>query len=190
MADRADALVAAVEPVLTRLGLSLYDLELTGTGGARTLRVLVDRPDGSLDLAAITAATNDLSPLLDADPGVAGVLRGSYTLEVSSPGLERPLRTPAHFRGALGAVVSLKTAPTTGAARRVRGVVVGADDDAVELDVDGAIETFAYRDVTQARTVFEWGATKPQTPKPQTPKPQTPRTKKQTMKKQRMQRVP
>lgn len=196
MVDRPDAIAAAVKPALDALGLSLYDVELTGAGGARTLRVLVDRPDGSsLDLAAITAATNAISPLLDTDARAARTLHGSYLLEVSSPGLERPLRTPAHFRGALGAIVSLKTTPKTsaktapktapesgaGEARRVRGVVVSVDDDGVELDVDGERETFAYADVTQARTVFEWGAKKPQTTK-------TSKSKKQKQAK-KMQRV-
>ena len=188
MVDRPDAIAAAVEPALDALGLSLYDVELTGAGGARTLRVLVDRPDGtSLDLAAITAATNAISPLLDTDARAARTLHGSYTLEVSSPGLERPLRTPAHFRGALGAVVSLKTGPTTapttgaGEPRRVRGVVVSVDDGGVELEVEGERETFAYADVTQARTVFEWGAKKPQTTK-------TSKSKKQKQAK-KMQRV-
>jgi ribosome maturation factor RimP len=168
MVDRPDAIAAAVEPALANLGLSLYDVELAGSGGARTLRVLVDRSDGSsLDLAAITAATNAVSPLLDSDPGAARALHGSYTLEVSSPGLERPLRTPVHFRGAVGTVVSLKTGPTSaptpgsGEPRRVRGVVTSVDDHGVELEIDGERETFAYADITQARTVFEWGAKKP-----------------------------
>jgi len=193
MAERTDALAAVLQPVLTGLGLSLYDLELVGRGGARTLRVLVDRPDGApLDLAAITAATNAISPLLDTDLGAARSLHGSYTLEVSSPGLERPLRTPAHFRGALGGVISIKTAPTAGggAPRRVRGVVVDVDDDQVELEVDGARETFAYADVTQARTVFEWG-TKPRAAKSKKQaKKQTKKMKMHQKMHQKMQRVP
>src|SRR5690348_7309227 len=94
------AVALAVAPVLADLGLELFDVELTGSGRARTLRVFVDRPgavDGAgsgVDLDAITAATEALSPVLDADTRVAGVLSGPYTLEVSSPGLERPLRTP------------------------------------------------------------------------------------------------
>jgi ribosome maturation factor RimP len=186
MVDRPDAIAAAVEPALASLGLALYDVELTGDGGARTLRVLVARPDGAaLDLAAITAATNAVSPLLDSDPAAARALHGSYTLEVSSPGLERPLRTSAHFQGALGAIVSLKTGPNAdgGEPRRVRGVVVSVGDDGVELEVDGERETFAYTDVTQARTVFEWGAKKPRSPSKATKK------SKQQKQAKKMQRV-
>jgi ribosome maturation factor RimP len=153
-----DALSSVIAPVLVPLGLHLYDVELAGASGrARTLRVLVERADGEpVDLDVITSATEVLSPVLDSDPGADRILRGAYTLEVSSPGLERPLRTPAQFQGAHGETVSLKLGARQDV-RRVRGVVVGADDHAVELEVDGERESFAYTDVTQARTVFEWG---------------------------------
>ena len=75
---------------------------------------------------------------------------------MSSPGLERPLRRPEHFRRAVGSTISVKTP-----GRRVRGVVVGADDDSFTLALDdGTQERISYTDVAQARTVFEWGTTK------------------------------
>ena len=159
------AVALAVAPVLAEIGLELFDVELTGSGRARTLRVFVDRPDHSggegagsgVDLDAITAATEALSPVLDADTRVAGVLSGPYTLEVSSPGLERPLRTPAHFRGAAGSVVSIKHRTADGSPARRRATLVSADDAGVTVDVDGATEHLAYDDILQARTVFEWG---------------------------------
>jgi ribosome maturation factor RimP len=178
MTDRSDALVAAVEPVLADLGLDLYDLELAGRGPTQTLRVMIDRRGGGsadhrstesspatatkgggsgIDLDAITAATEAISPVLDNDPAVASLLRASYTLEVTSPGLERPLRTPAHFRRALGATVSVKTGVGSEASRR-RGVLTAADDAGFDLELDDAThEHVAYDDVIQARTVFEWG---------------------------------
>ncbi len=177
MTDRSDALASAVEPVLAKLGLDLYDLEIAGRGPTQTLRVMIDRAGGGsadrrstepsatatngvgegIDLDAITAATQAISPVLDNDPVIAALLRDSYTLEVTSPGLERPLRTPAHFRGALGATVSVKTGFGPDASRR-RGVLATADDTGFELDVDdGSHERVEYGDVIQARTVFEWG---------------------------------
>ena len=97
------AIADAVSPVVAALGLDLYDIEVTGSGRARIVRVMIDRPageDGSdragIDLEAIAAATEAVSPILD-QPPVDRILSGSYSLEVSSPGLERPLRTPAHF---------------------------------------------------------------------------------------------
>ena len=153
----------AVAPVVAELGLSLYDVELTGSGRARILRVMIDRPTG-IDLEAIAAATEAVSPVLD-QPPVDALLKGSYSLEVSSPGLERPLRTPAHFARAVGETISVKANAPSAAAdeartarSRVRGVVQSAGDDSFTLLADdGTEQTISYAEVVQARTVFEWG---------------------------------
>ncbi len=107
MAD-VETIAAAVEPVVAALGLELYDVEATGPARSRTVRVTVDR-EGGVDLDAVAAVSQALSPVLDADPAVQRSCPGSYTLEVTSPGLERRLRTPTHFRHALGSTVSVKT---------------------------------------------------------------------------------
>jgi ribosome maturation factor RimP len=152
-----DAIVRSVEPAVAALGLELYDVELTGSGRARVVRVLVDR-EGGVDLDAVAAATEAVSPLLDAPP-LDSVIAGPYALEVSSPGLERPLRTPAHFVRARGETISVKTrAGGDRPARRVRGVVGEAGSSGFDLTLDdGSTEHLEYADVAQARTVFEWG---------------------------------
>src|SRR6185312_1356964 len=131
------------------------------------LRVLVDRP-GGIDLDGIAAATESISPALDRPP-LDSLIPGPYALEVSSPGLERPLRTRAHFGDAVGETVSVKTrAGDAGPARRVRGVLSGAGESGFDLTLDdGGTEHLDYDDVAQARTVFEWG-----------PQPKRGRTKK------------
>lgn len=149
----------AVEPVLGALGLELFDLELVGAGKARTLRIAVDR-DGGVDLDAITAATQAVSAPLDA----CAELPEPYLLEVSSPGVERPLRRPEHFRRAIGSTVSVRHRPD-GAAVRVHGTLTAADDDACTVDIDGEPQRIAYDSITQARTVFEWGPTPRPTPR-------------------------
>jgi ribosome maturation factor RimP len=156
MGERMDVVQHAVAPVVESLGLELYDLEVLGAGRNRVIRVVIDR-DGGVDLDAITAATEAVSPVLDHDPKVDAVLRGSYTLEVTSPGLERTLREPRHFQRALGATVSVKTGQGSDATRR-RGVLASVDDSGFELEADGRRERIDYADVIQARTVFEWGA--------------------------------
>jgi len=156
MAQQSERLAAVLEPVVRDLGLELYDVEVGGSNRSRTLRVLVDR-DGGVDLDAITSATEALAPVLDGDAEVAKVLPGSYLLEVSSPGLERPLRTPAHFRRALGDTVSLKSRDAHGAITRRRAVLAAADDDGIEIDTDGAHERVAYDDIVASHTVFDWG---------------------------------
>jgi len=152
------AIADAVTPVLRARGLDLYDVEVNGSGGARVVRVLVttsSEQGGGLDLDAIASATEAISPVLDA-PELATELPGTYALEVSSPGLERPLRTPEHFRSALGEQVSVKRDGTA----RERGTITTVDDDGIEMErPDGTTLRVPYDEITQARTVFEWGAT-------------------------------
>jgi ribosome maturation factor RimP len=149
-----------VEPVITGLGLELVDIEHAGG----ILRVTVDRPGGpgttGLDLAIISQATKAVSRLLDEHDPVPG----RYTLEVSSPGLERRLRTPAHFSRAVGSDVTIKTKVDVEGERRFRGVLAAADDDGVTVRSpdDASEHTISYDQIEKARTVFEWGPT----PKP------------------------
>jgi ribosome maturation factor RimP len=150
------AIASAVEPVLGALGLELYDLDATGPARARTVRIVVDR-DGGVDLDAIAAASQALNPVLDHDPAVQAACPGPYTLEVTSPGLERRLRTPAHFQRALGSTISVKTT-ANGAGLRRRGVLTAADEDGIDVEFDTGQERLTYGDVAQARTVFEWGS--------------------------------
>ena len=147
-ADRVRELVA---PLVDAAGLDLYDLELAGG----TLRILVDR-EGGADIDAISTLTRAVSRALDEhDP-----ISGSYTLEVSTPGLERPLRTPSHFTRAIGTTVKVKTRPGVEGDRRVEGTVTAADDVAVTVrDAAGAERVVRYDDIERARTTFEWGPT-------------------------------
>ena len=148
------AITAAVEPVVAALGLELYDVEVACSGRSTVVRVLVDR-EGGVDIDTVGAAAERISPVLD-DAPLARVLSGPYALEVSSPGLERPLRRPDHFRRALGSRVSVKVP-----GRRVRGVLVDADDESFVIASDeGTSERISYADASQVRTVFEWGAEK------------------------------
>lgn len=136
-------------PLLEEHGLELYDLELTGG----VLRVLVDR-EGGADIGTISKFARALSNALDEhDP-----IDGNYTLECSTPGLERPLRTAAHFRRAVGDQVKVKTHAQVDGDRRVEGAVTAADDDAVTVTAaDGSERTLRYDEIERARTVFVWG---------------------------------
>jgi ribosome maturation factor RimP len=146
-----EAVRTAVEPAVGALGLDLYDLELIGGGASRTLRLTVTRP-GGIDLDSITAVTRAVSPIVDQ----AATISGSYLLEVSSPGIERALRRPDHYASALGEEISVKFHTDAGP-RRVRGVLREFDGDRCVVETDGGEETIPLADVTQARTVFEWG---------------------------------
>jgi ribosome maturation factor RimP len=146
-----EAVRTAVEPAVGALGLDIYDLELVGGGAARTLRLTVTRP-GGVDLESITAATQAVSPIVDQ----AATISGSFLLEVSSPGIERALRRPEHYTSALGEEISIKFHTSAGP-RRVRGVLREFDGERCVVETDDGPEAIPLADVTQARTVFEWG---------------------------------
>src|SRR5207237_2371348 len=141
-------------PLLEASDLELVDVEVR----AGLLRIAVDRP-GGVDLDAIGQVSQGISAALDREDPLPG---GRYVLEVSSPGLERPLRTPEHFRRFVGATVAVKVsaaAETGGGERRMQGRLAGADDQGVVLEVSGheAPLRLDYADIEAARTVFEWG---------------------------------
>ena len=159
MADQ-NAVRAAAEPVLSSLGLELVDVEIVGSGRARTLRITVDR-EGGIDLDTLAEANRPVVDALDA----VEALSGPYTLELSSPGLERPLRRPAEFRRFVGTTISVKSHDVVAGARRHRGLLAEVDDDGIALEVDGEHRRFSYDAIASARTVFEWGpAPKPTGP--------------------------
>ena len=156
-----DRVAAIVAPLADERGLDLYDVEQHQA----SLRVLVNR-EGGIDIDTLTELSRAVSRALDEVDPVAG----KYTLEVSSPGLERPLRRPDHFAGALGGRVTVKTAPGTEGDRRVTGVLAAADDEGITVRPDEGLEgeerRLGYDQILSARTLFDWGTTtKPTTKK-------------------------
>ena len=178
MADAiARRLTELLTPVVEGAGAFLEGIKTTRAGKYSTVRVLVDLPDGSgeLGLDALTEVSRAVSAALDeADP-----VKGRYTLEVSTPGAERELSTPRHFRRAVGHDVELTVEDTEGAEdtedtegaeeagntestegdgaeaglTRLTGTVVAADDDSVTLRIDGHERVVSLDDIRQARMV-------------------------------------
>jgi ribosome maturation factor RimP len=144
---------ALIRPVVEAAGLELFDVAYDRAGGRPVLRVTVDR-DGGLDLDAIATTSDAIARRLDRDD----FGEGRYELEVSSPGIEHPLRTPAHFARAIGATVKVKTASAIDDARVHTGTLRAADEDFVVIDVDGAERRIPVAGITSARTVADWAA--------------------------------
>jgi len=148
--DRVHALVA---PIAADLQLDVYDIERRGA----TMRITLDTPPGSeggITLDSLSLATRLISRELDHEDPIAG----HYTLEVTSPGLERQLRTPAHYQREVGKTISIRLRDTQAETRRIQGVLTTADDRTATLLLDdGTDRTVAFADVDKARTVFEWG---------------------------------
>jgi ribosome maturation factor RimP len=112
----------------------------------------------------LALATRLISRELDHEDPITG----HYTLEVTSPGLERPLRTPAHYQREVGKTVTVRLRDPQADPRRIQGVLTAADDRTATLMLDdGAERVVAIADVDKARTVFEWG------PKPKPGKKQS-----------------
>jgi ribosome maturation factor RimP len=145
---------ALVRPLIEGEGFELVDIALTRETGRSVLRVTVDRP-GGLDLDTVSELSLKVSRELDdVDFGT-----GPYALEVSSPGIERRLKDPAHFIRATGQMTKVKTVADlqTGPAVHT-GVLLKADDEGIVL-LDGAQERrVAYGDIASASTVADWDA--------------------------------
>ena len=145
-----------VAPIVDDLGLDLYDVERRSA----TIRVTIDTPPGSeggVDLDTLALATRLISREMDHEDPVPG----KYTLEVTSPGLERQLRTARHFQREVGKDVIVRLvgrAVSDAEERRIDGKLVAADDASVTIVLDSGDErTVAIADIDKARTVFNWG---------------------------------
>jgi ribosome maturation factor RimP len=153
MAPAQQALRAVIAPVVESMGYDLDDLSVAPAGRRRLVRVVIDADDGvTLDGAA--EVSRAVSSALDADGSAVG--GGSYVLEVTSRGVDRPLTLPRHWRRNIGRLVMVEpVADAAGAASTIRGRVSAADDDAATLDVDGEIITFAYPAIRRALVQVE-----------------------------------
>ena len=138
-------------PYLEAEGVELDDLAVLGRGAGRVLRVTVDSA-GGLDVDRIADLARGMSRLLDDTED----LDGPYTLEVSSPGLERTLKRPAQFRKAVGREVLVKTKTAIEGEQSHRGVLTDAGEGDVAVLVGDHSRTIPLAYVTQARTVFRW----------------------------------
>ena len=157
---------AGINSAVVGLGLSVLEVRFS----SGTLRVTLDA-DPTPDLEIITEASKLISELLDLDLAErVAELRQNYELEVSSPGLERPLFNAEHFRRFAGRLVEIKTRSTNGSKTRVQGVIRSSDGSGVELEIEGTPERrrFDFDTIESAKTVFVW---------PQEKKPKNSRSK-------------
>ena len=158
MSPVAATVYTLLAPVIATADAELVDVDWNGG----TLQVVIDHPDG-VDIDRLASVNRLVSPILDQHDPVPG----RYTLEVSSPGVERPLRRTDHYHRAVGETVIVKTIPGI-EPRRVKGPLLSVADgtltldvteiDGVDLDVSES-HTVAMADVASARTVFDWGPT-------------------------------
>jgi ribosome maturation factor RimP len=162
-------LISIVEPVCKAGGFELVDLRFVLEQGGWTLRVAVDTPldehidpdevpSDRVDLAACEGLSRELSAVLDVEDPIPQ----AFNLEVSSPGIDRPLRTAEHFRHFAGSEAKIQLyAPlslASGERRNFRGILQGFEDGCVAIECDGQVFRLPLDDIDHARLVPDWDA--------------------------------
>jgi ribosome maturation factor RimP len=147
MAERLRALIA---PVAAALGFRLVRVRFF-TGGRPRLQVMAERPDGGMSVEDCAALSQALSAALD----VEDPIRGEYTLEVSSPGIDRPLVTREDFSRFAGRVAKVELARAQDGRRRFRGTLRGTDGESVLIELeDGAVARLPFAAIADAKLVL------------------------------------
>lgn len=158
-----DKLEAIVRDIAAQESCVLYDIEFVGIGKGRTLRLYIDKDDGSVGLDDCANVSRRLNEILDAQEDL--VPGDAYNLEVSTPGLERRLTQPWHFQKVVGKKVYIKCTKAFGeagvedkkwkAGKTVEDVLASADDKGVRLLVDGVELNIPYAMIDKAKVIFE-----------------------------------
>lgn len=143
-----------IEPLIADLGLELVGIEFNSGAGGGLLRVYIDEPERGIGIEDCERASREISALLDVNDPIAG----RYTLEVSSPGLERPLFTLEHYRRFAGEQVKITVSLPLDGRRRFQGVLLGVEGDHINLDQDGKTVAIAHANVAKAHLVPDYAA--------------------------------
>jgi ribosome maturation factor RimP len=151
-ATQRDQLANLLEPAVRTAGYDLEEVTVSPAGRRRVVTVVVDA-DGGISLDGIADVSRAVSGVLDEHDAVLGT--GPYVLEVTSPGVDRPLSEPRHWRRAAGRLVRVPVAGRTLEAR-----VLGADDGGVELETAGSRHRYGYDELGRGRVQVEFGSGK------------------------------
>ncbi|HWO41885.1 MAG TPA: ribosome maturation factor RimP [Candidatus Eisenbacteria bacterium] len=159
MADRTEATVARVwelaEPLAALEGMEIVDIELRGEGTrrAKVLRLYLDKPGGA-DVESLTRVSRELGEILDArDP-----IEGAYTLEVSSPGINRPLKKPEHFSRFVGKRVRVRTREMIEGRRSFLGILQAVSEHQIALEQDGKRYEIPFSAIERSNYEHDWSA--------------------------------
>jgi ribosome maturation factor RimP len=154
-----ERLIALIEPLIGRLGYELVELEQTSGRGSAVIRIFIDRPfpggdgsapadpNGGIGLTDCERVSREVSALLDVEDPIPT----AYRLEVSSPGFDRVLRTPAHFARFVGSRIAVELAVPREGRRRYTGRLLQADEAGIALEVDGQRVAIRFAEMGKAR---------------------------------------
>ncbi len=141
------ALIDSIEKIVKSYGATLYDSEIVQENGETIFRVTVIR-DGGVDIDLCSDISRDISPLLDITPPV----NGEYRFEVSSPGVERKLTKPEHFKHSIGEKVKVKVL----GGKKSKGRLIEATDEGIAIETKEGIEHYNFSELGTVKTYFEW----------------------------------
>ncbi len=149
----AQHLLEVLAPVVADTGYELEDVTVTSAGRRSLVRIVVDA-DGGVDLDAIADVSRVVSDAMDADAPGGPAFAGPYVLEVTSPGVDRPLTEPRHWRRAVGRLVQVRVGGADG--ETVTGRVQAAEGSGVVVDVDGATREIAWHQLGAGKVQIEF----------------------------------
>ncbi|MDO5046037.1 ribosome maturation factor RimP [Campylobacter sp.] len=139
-----------LEKLIKECGVDLYDTEVANENGRTIYRIYITKA-GGVSLDECEKVSRLLSPIFDVEPP----LNGDYTLEVSSPGLERKLEKPNQFILSIGELVKI-SALIDGETKKLKGKLIGASNDEIELECEDQKLKIKISDIKKAKTYFEW----------------------------------
>lgn len=152
--DIPEELRTLIEPIVEDAGFELVDVQLARGGKPWMLKVTIDTPecDGRVSVDGCAAVSRELGSQLD----VAEPIKADYRLEVSSPGLDRPLTREKDFVSACGREVRIETRQPISGRRRFRGILVRFEADVAAIEVDGSEVEISFAEVSKAKTVYQF----------------------------------
>lgn len=146
--QQLEKLFQMLEPGVNALGLGLIEIELAGSGGQKVLRLYIDGAEG-VTVEDCADVSRQVSAVLDVEDPISG----HYTLEVSSPGLDRPLVKPADFVRYVGETIKVRLIEPVAGRRKFQGQLLEAADDHIVMDSGGIEHRLAYNEMERARLV-------------------------------------
>ena len=141
------ALTDDIKKIVESYGAKLYDTEIVNENGEDIFRVYIIK-DGGVDLDLCVNISQDISPLLD----IQAPINGEYRFEVSSPGIERKLTKPSHFKNSIGEKIKLKILGEG----KEKGTLINADDEGIEVETKDGVKSYKYSNLGTVKTYFDW----------------------------------
>ncbi len=143
-----DKIERMVRPAIEDMGCDFWGCEYLPVGGHATLRIYIDKPEG-VTVDDCADVSHEVSGILDVEDPISG----AYNLEISSPGLDRPLMNPEHFERYKGEIIAVRALEPIMGRRKFKGPLINVTADGIEMEVDGEIYAIPFEEIDKANLV-------------------------------------